>query len=185
MSSDWVGDFRHSHELWGCRLVSGTRVFYSGSSGSCMLGGGACMDPTCSSSSYRCSIRLGSGEFGGPVNTLGPLLCSSSCSWAVCSVSGHIVLLGGHCHRSVVMRGFTWSTTVFGWVVRVKWQHPRFPSRTSHCDEMINVIHVTCQWFECCDWSVYLCKPPQKLASPWFPQQENSMVFQLDYGLLQ
>ena len=32
------------------------------------------------------------------------------------------------------------------WVVRVNWhshecQHPRFPSRTSHCDEMFIVIH--------------------------------------------
>ena len=36
----------------------------------------------------------------------------------------------------------TWGS---GWVVRVKWhshdcQHPRFPSRTLNCDEMINVI---------------------------------------------
>ena len=64
----------------------------------------------------------------------------------------------GHCPAGgplpsgsvVVMRGCTWSTTVFGWVVRVKWcshecQQPRFPHRTLYCDEMINVIH--CQWF--------------------------------------
>ena len=46
---------------------------------------------------------------------------------------------------AVVMRGGIWSTTVFGWVVHVKWyshewQHPRFPSRTSHCDKMTNGI---------------------------------------------
>ena len=39
-----------------------------------------------------------------------------------------------------------------GRVARVKWhshecQQPRFTSRTSHCDEMVNGIYVTSQWF--------------------------------------
>ena len=47
----------------------------------------------------------------------------------------------------VVMRGCTWPTTEFGWVVRVNWhfhkcQHPGFPSIILYCDEMINA-HVS------------------------------------------
>ena len=114
------------------------------------------MDQTCSSKSYRCLIRWGYGDLGN--------LEAQSAPWpfivflklflsSVCSVLGHIVLLGGGelpLGSVVVMRGCIWYTTVFGWVVCFKWhshecQHLRFPSRTSHCDEMINVIHVTCQ----------------------------------------
>ncbi|KAF7651609.1 hypothetical protein LDENG_00107270 [Lucifuga dentata] len=46
---------------------------------SCKLRGGASMDWTClSSTSHRRSIRLRSGEFGGQVNTLNSLSCSSN-----------------------------------------------------------------------------------------------------------
>ena len=89
-----------------------------------------------------------------PGQHLGPFtvflrLFLSRCLWCVrehCPAGGPLPS-----SSVVVMSGCTWSTTVFGWVICVKWhphecQHPRFPSRTSHCDEMINVIHATCQF---------------------------------------
>ena len=88
------------NSLWGCSVVSGTRVFYSGSSESCMLWGRASMDQTCYSKSYRCSIRLGSGKFGGLVNSLGPFIVFLELFLSsICSVSGHIALWGSHCHQ--------------------------------------------------------------------------------------
>ena len=142
-------------DLWGCPEDSGTRAFCSGSSGSYMLGGGASMDQTFSSTSYRCSIRVGYGELGGPADTLGLLLCSASCSWAVFAVcQGTLSCWGIHCHLVALLwwGECTWSTTVFRWVVYFKrhpheCHQPRFPSRILHCDEMISVSHVTCQWF--------------------------------------
>lgn len=36
-------------------------------------------------------------------------------------------------------------------------QHsPKFPSRTMHLNETINLIHFTWQWFQCCGPSVYI-----------------------------
>ena len=129
--------------------------------GCCMLGDGASMDQTCSSTFYRCLFRLGSGESGGLVNSLDPLLLFLS---SVCTCQGTPTCWGQGPLPSgsvAVMGGCTWPTTVFGWVVPVKLcshecQHQRFPSRTSRCDGMINVINVTCQWFWCCGWSVWL-----------------------------
>ena len=112
---------RHGLKTSECPVVSGTRACHSGSSGSWMLGGRVSMDQTCSSTSYRCLIRLGSGELGGPVNALGHLLCSLSCSWAVFVV----VLL--------------WWGRVLGPQQCLDW----FPSRASYCDEMISVIHTS------------------------------------------
>lgn len=72
----------------------------NGSFGSCGLGFRPSEDGTCSSTSRR----LRSGEFGGPVNALAPLPCSSGHSWAVSSgVARHTVLLRGHCHRGVIL----------------------------------------------------------------------------------
>ena len=51
--------------------------------------------PDLLSTSYSCSIWLGSGEFGDPVNTLCPLLCSSSCSSSsVCVCQGTLSCWG-------------------------------------------------------------------------------------------
>ena len=69
----------------------------------------------------------------------GPLLCSSSRSWAVFAVC----LLGDHCHWVVLWWAGVW---MGGARHSYECQHPRFPSRTLHCDEMINVVYVTCQW---------------------------------------
>ena len=101
----------------------GIRAFYSGSSGTCMLGVEASVGQTCSRTHLGAFIVF--------------LMLFLS------SVVGPLPL-----GSVVVMRGCTWSTTVFGWVVRVNWhshecQHPKFSCRTLHCDKMISVIHVT------------------------------------------
>ena len=56
-----------------------------------------------------------------------------------------------------VGRDVKWTKTVIptDWVAH-ECQHPRFPSRTSLYDDMINVIHVTCQLLECCGCSAYI-----------------------------
>ena len=97
------------------------------------------------------------GQHLGPFIVFLELFLSS-----VCRVSGHIVLPGWPplSVTVIVMKGCTWSITMFGRLVSVKWhshkcQHPRVPSGTPHCDEMINVTHVTCQGFYYCGWSVY------------------------------
>ena len=137
------------HGPWGCLVVSGTRAFYSGSSGSCMMGGGASMDQTCSAhlTDSRSDWDLRNLEAR---SIPWALYCVPLLKLFLSSVLGHILLLGGHCHQVVLLWwGGTWSTAVFWRVVRVQWlsQHQRFPNRTSYCDEMITVIYATCQWF--------------------------------------
>ena len=125
-------------------MVSGSRVFYSGCTGSCMLGGRGSMDQTCSSTSYRSDWDLGNVEAR---STPWALYCvpRADSEQCLCCVRAHCPLPLG---SVVVMRGCTWSTIVFGWVVHVKWhshecQHSRFLSRTLHFEEIINVINVT------------------------------------------
>lgn len=70
--------------------LCGSSLYHQGfsesSSGSCALGAGASMDWVCSNAIHGCSIGLGYWEFGGWVDTFGPLLCSLSCWWAVFTV---------------------------------------------------------------------------------------------------
>ena len=54
--------------------------------GSCALRGRASSDQTCSGMSYGSSIGLGSGEFGGHVDALSSLSCSSGHPWTVLEV---------------------------------------------------------------------------------------------------
>lgn len=114
-------------------MVSGTRMFAVDPSGPVCLGAGASMDRTCSSMSHRGLIKLGSGEFGLLVVSL-ELFLKSFCG-------GFIVLLwvALPSGSTIAMGECTWSCT------RVKWT-PKFPSRTLHCNEMTDVIHITCQW---------------------------------------
>ena len=57
----------------------------------------------------------------------------------------------GLCHQGVpLLRGrCTWFAIMFGWVVCVgsRPHECQGPSRTLHCNKMINNIHFTCQWF--------------------------------------
>ena len=66
-------------DLWGSPVVSGTRAYHSGSSGSCMLRGGAPMDQTCSSLSSLFIIlqmlsQIGIWGIWRPGQHLGPLI---------------------------------------------------------------------------------------------------------------
>ena len=70
------------------------------------------------------------GSIKAYVSFLGPFLSS------LCCVAGHIVLLGRHCHLGLVLQ--------------------LFPRRTWHCNKLINVIHVTCQWLYRCGWLLYM-----------------------------
>ena len=73
--------------------------------------------PQCclSSTSHRCSFGLISGKFGGQVNTLNSLLCSSNLSGAIITVWQGVLscwyrpLPSGY---TVSIKGCTWSTTV-------------------------------------------------------------------------
>lgn len=67
-----------------------------------------------------------------------------------CGVSGRLFLLGGAtatgeccCHYGVYL---VCNGVWMGGVCQ--------RARTLHCNEMLNVIHITCQW--CCGWSVYI-----------------------------
>ena len=130
--------------------MSGTRAFYSVSSGSCMVRGGASMDQTCSSKSYRSLIRLGSGAFGGPVNTLAFVFLELFLS-SVCGVSGHVVLLRGHCHRVVLL----WWGGVF---IHMDANIQGFPAE--HCIVIRwSMLFTSPLCFLCYGWSVnkYIC----------------------------
>lgn len=111
-------------------------VWHQGIGGkSCVLQGQASMDLTCSGTSCRRAIIMGSWAFGGQVGTLNSVMFHISILCSFCSVAGHIVLLGDHCSPE--------GGTVFGWTVCVKWQpydskDPRFPSSTFHCNEIIS-----------------------------------------------
>ena len=106
------------------------------------------LDVFCSMS-HRCVIGLGSGVFGGPVNTLGSLLGCSSLPEQFFWYRGKWATAIGDC---CCHERYTWSTASFEWVVCVKWhphegQDTRIPSRTLHCNETINVIYITCLCF--------------------------------------
>lgn len=93
------------------------------------------VDRTCSTAWCKYSTALGSGEFGRAVGTFSFLSSSPSHSWvSFCGVAGHTVLNLNEC------------------------QDPRFHSRTLHCNNMINVIYFTCQWFRTVvwGWSVHI-----------------------------
>ena len=77
-----------------------------------------------------CLIGYGSREFEGPALD------------SFCCMVGYVVLLVGHCH---LMSFHAAVYLVFSGVH--KCQEPQFPSRTLHCNKMINVIHLSCQSF--------------------------------------
>ena len=99
-----------------CPVVSGTRKFYSGSSWSCMLGGGTSMDQTCSAhlTDAWSDWDLGNLEArstGWALHCV-PRAVAEPCLWCVrahCPAGGP--LTSG---SVVVKRVCTWSTTVFG-----------------------------------------------------------------------
>lgn len=73
-------------------------VWHQGIGGkSCVLQGQASMDLTCSGTSCRRAIIMGSWAFGGQVGTLNSVMFHISILCSFCSVAGHIVLLGDHC----------------------------------------------------------------------------------------
>ena len=76
-------------------------VWHQGCSGSCMLRGGASMDPTRSSTSYRRLINFGIWGIWRPGQHLEPFIVFLKQFLSrVCCVSGHTVLLG---HQVVLM----------------------------------------------------------------------------------
>lgn len=90
------------------------------------------VDRTClSSKSHRCSTRLRSGEFGGQVDIINPLLCSSNRS---CFVAGWYSLLKlatttwEYCTHKRVNR--VCNDARVGVKLTSTWQNPSFPSRT-------------------------------------------------------
>lgn len=105
--------------------TEGVLWWHQGCSGSCMLGGP--MDPTCSSTSYRCLIDLGSGEYGGLVSISGLLLCSSEqclrCVRAHCpaGTSGSVDVMSRSC--------LTWSVvdSSSAWRLPGQWPHLETP----------------------------------------------------------
>ena len=124
----------------------------------------------CSCRSHRCFIRLGLG---------------SLCGGAGCT------LLLGYINRLLAtalpigclpwhLCGLHQCLACVEWFP-LKCQDTRFPTRTWSCEEMINVNHLTHQWFSCCCWDtcllrygsdpVLLRRPPNPtgcvLSLPW------------------
>ena len=141
------------HGLWGCPVVSGTRVWYSGSSGSCMLRGEASMDQTCSAylKDAWSDWDLGNVEARPTPWALYcvPRAVPEQCLQCVRAhyPAGGASAMGGF----VVMRGCTWSTTLvwMGGVCQVAFTWIPVPKVSKQ-----NIIlwldghkHITCQWF--------------------------------------
>lgn len=129
-----------TQDLWRCPVVSGIKTLAAYPFKSCNLRGGASMDRTCSSTSYRCLIGLSSGEFGGKVNTLKSLLCSSNRFWTFFfSVTGLIILLKeATVGNSIATKQCIWSVTVFRFMVRVKVTSTWIPGPCN----MISLLHL-------------------------------------------
>ena len=75
------------------------------------------------------------------------------------------------CPPSVSMMGGVWSAAVCWWMVHVRChphlsQSQRLPSRTLHCDKVINVIYFTYLTFQCSVWWVHIHVGLFLLASP-------------------
>lgn len=100
---------------------------------------GWCPDGSSPSMTHRCSKGLGSGR------RLHLVFSFSGQSWAV-----FVVWRGAlSCWESAALRGCTWYSAVFGWVVRVKASTQSFPEE--HClvmrqtfspPQMLNVFNV-------------------------------------------
>lgn len=89
-----------------------------------------------------------SSEGAPPGIILLPSCLSGSWKFRFGSVLRSIVLLGGGCPSMLLPWAVCWG----GWYVSKErhneCQHPRFPSRALRCNEMIDVAHFTCQWFD-------------------------------------
>ena len=122
-------------ELWESPVVTGTRAFYSGSSNAGagrIHGGWGLHGSDLLQHVLQMLDLIGIWGIWRPGRHTGLFIMFLELLMSiVCRVSGHII----YCHRVVLLwwGGCSWFTTVFGWVVSIKWhshecQHLRFPS---------------------------------------------------------
>lgn len=135
------------------------------------------MNGTCSGKSHGSSIRLRSGELGGRVDTLSSRQVARAVSDSLCGVAAFMFLLGKPVPSgsAVAWRGCTWFVTVFGWVkwsIGIHMNARTHGSKAEHCicNEKINVIHFSCQWFQCCGRSACM----SALCSTHLPEIQMS-----------
>lgn len=65
-------------------------------------------------------------------------------------------------------------------------QDPRFPSRILRCWEMISAIHLSCEWFQCCGFLLYIAvltltfwlwRDAKNIM--WLSERDSSQLWQL------
>lgn len=114
----------------------------------------------------RCCIRSGSGQFGGPINTFGPLSCSLGHSWAVFVVwLNRFFCWGGNCGST----NSVWMGVACQ-VAPTPMPRPRF-SQAEHCIVLNGECYSLCYSFQLligkclsCDTLLKRTAPRQELA---------------------